>query len=258
MNTDGQTSFRPLALTPRDCKDKRWHPPGDLSFASARALVPIHAGELAKAAASMPLAVIREGQQWQLVGVCGLHDGHNLYVLNGQWQGIHQPAWLDTWPLSIYAVGDKGFAVLDQNSGVLSTDDSGEPLFTADGQPAPALAERLAPLSQQHRMQSLTSKALDALAQADLLTPWPEAVSQEAGISIEGLHMIDEQALVQLPDDAFLKLRSALPLAYAVNFSIQQLHMLHRLARLQASIGVAQPQAAEFSFMDEGDTLRFG
>ena len=48
----------PLVLSPKECQGKAWHPPVDASFAAQQALLPLHAGELAKAAASMPLALM--------------------------------------------------------------------------------------------------------------------------------------------------------------------------------------------------------
>lgn len=248
-----------LAITPQDTQNKLWHPPQDLSFASNTALLPIHAGELAKAAASMPLAIIKQDAKWQLVAICGQEANQNLYIKNGLWQGIYQPLWLNTWPFSIYAVGDKGFAVMDTASGVLSTDASGEAFFNEDNQPSPALAKRLEPLAEQHQMQARTARALEILAAANLIVPWPEALYEQAEISLEGLYMLDEQALVKLSDEDFLKIRQALPLAYAINFSVQQLHILGRLKRLH---GNAQPVSSNNSgdlfADDDNDTISFG
>lgn len=70
----------PLVLSPKECQGKTWHPPLDLSFAASQTLIPLHAGELAKAAASMPIALVKEGREWRLVGVCGIEAGHNLFI----------------------------------------------------------------------------------------------------------------------------------------------------------------------------------
>ncbi|MCK0751813.1 SapC family protein [Chromohalobacter japonicus] len=48
----------PLVISPKECWGLTWHPPIDLSFAAETVLLPLHAGEMAKAAASMPLAAI--------------------------------------------------------------------------------------------------------------------------------------------------------------------------------------------------------
>jgi hypothetical protein len=80
----------PLVLSPKECQGKTWHPPLDLSFAASQTLIPLHAGELAKAAASMPIALVKEGREWRLVGVCGIEAGHNLFI-KGQVAGSLSP-----------------------------------------------------------------------------------------------------------------------------------------------------------------------
>jgi hypothetical protein len=64
--------------------------------------------------------------------------------------------------------------------------------------------------------------------------------------------MIDEKAMAQLEDAAFLTLRraQALPIAYALNLSIPQTHLLARLARLNPG-EVAPPENLDELF--EGD-----
>ena len=53
----------PLVLSPKECQGKTWYPPHDLNFAAKKALIPLHAGEIAKAAATMPLALIKENRE---------------------------------------------------------------------------------------------------------------------------------------------------------------------------------------------------
>lgn len=254
---------KPLAIAPKDCQDKRWQPPANLSHLQTQALLPLHAGELAKAAATMPLALVKQGAQWQLVAVCGLHPQHNLYIKDGQWLGSYQPVWLATFPFQIMTVGDKGFVTFEQESGLL-TEHGGEPFFDAAGQLTPAVAQRVDLLKATLGLQTATGKALAALQQAKLITPWPDAIKQAAGVVIDGLHMVDEKALAQLPDDVFLQLRTAqaLPIAYALNFSIQQAHLLQRLARMQDNAPGALPTTGngelDLEFLNNGGTISFG
>jgi hypothetical protein len=247
----------PLVLSPKECQGKTWHPPVDLAFAAHRALLPLHAGELAKAAAAMPIALVKEGREWCLVGVCGLEPGHNLFIKAGKWLGHYQPAWLATYPFEIVTVGEKGLVTFDRDSGLLASEGEGEPFFDEQGQMTQAVATRVEALKRHHSKHQATHKALHALARANVITPWPEALTRQLGLAIEGLHMIDERALSQLDDAAFLNLRraQALPIAYAVNLSIPQTHLLARLARLNPG-SVAPPQSLE-SFFGGDDELSF-
>jgi len=251
---------QPLVLSPRECQGKTWYPPEDLAFAQHRALIPLHAGELAKAAAAMPLAAVKEGREWRLVGVCGLESGHNLFIKQGKWLGHYRLEWFSIYPFEIVTVGEKGLITFDRDSGLLGEEgqegeERVEPFFDDQGQMTEAVATRVEALKAAYGKQQTTHKALQALASAGVLTPWPETLRSQLGLSIEGLHMVDEKALAQLDDEAFLALRKALPIAYALNLSIPQTHLLARLGRLNP----AQAEAPETldSFFEDDEELSF-
>ncbi|WP_404375217.1 SapC family protein [Vreelandella aquamarina] len=247
----------PLVLSPKECQGKTWHPPTDLHFAADQALIPLHLGELAKAATTMPLAFIKENREWQLVGLCGIETGHNLFIKNGKWLGHYRPEWLSTYPFEIVTVGKKGLVTFNRNSGLLAEESTGEPFFDEQGQMSEAVAARVEALKTSHRKHQATQKALSALAKANVITPWPETLHSQLGLSINGLHMIDEKALSQIDDETFLSLRKAqaLPIAYAVNLSLPQTHLLGRLARLNPGY-VAAPENLD-SFFDNDEDLSF-
>ena len=242
----------PLVLSPKECQGKAWHPPVDASFAAQQALLPLHAGELAKAAATMPLALMKEGREWRLVGVCGIETGHNLFIKDGKWLGNYRPAWLSTWPLAVVTVGEKGIVTFDRDSGLLAEESAGEPFFDVQGQMTEAVSTRVEALKAAHLKQQATQKAIAALMKAKVIVPWPQAIKDQLGLSIDGLHMIDERALAGLDDEAFLALRKAqaLPIAYAVNLSIPQTHLLARLARMSPG-SVAAPDNLDSVFEDD-------
>jgi hypothetical protein len=249
-----------LVISPKECQGLAWHPPRDVSFAATNPLVPLHAGELAKAAATMPLAIIQAGREWKLVGVAGLQQDHNLFIKDGQWLGHYKPQSLSTWPFTVVNMGEKGVVTMDSDSGLVadSDDESGaEPFFNTQGLPAPALEAVLSTLKANHAKQRATQKALATLNAAKVITPWPENLTTPMGMHINGLHMINEKALAQLDDDAFLTLRKsqALPLAYALNLSLQQSHLLTRLARLNPG-HLAPPENLD-SFFDSDEDLSF-
>jgi hypothetical protein len=60
-----------LVITPKECQSECWPPPENFNFAANQGFIPLHAGELAKAVASMPLALAREKRDWKLVAVIG-------------------------------------------------------------------------------------------------------------------------------------------------------------------------------------------
>lgn len=244
----------PWIISPHNCQSLRWVCPQDLNFAGSYALLPLHAGELAKAAASMPLALVHQEDEWQLVGVCGLAPGHNLFIQGGQWLGAYQPLWLSTYPFRLLQVGTQ--AVLTCAPEAKAPEGEGEPFFADDDQPAPAVTKRLELLKSSHSLQQATVRAIKALVDMDLVTPWSDSLRQQLGIQFTGLHRVDEHALSKLDDASFLQLRQALPLAYALNFSIQQCHLLQRLERINPFPAKAVADVDKL-FGQQDDTIRF-
>lgn len=237
---------QPLVLSPKTCEGHTWQPPQDLGFARHRSLIPLHAGELAKAVTTMPLAIIKQGDNWQLVGVSGNEPGHNLFIKQGKWLGHYQPEWLSTYPFEIVRRGQKHVVAFDQDSGLLGDKEEAtdaEPLFDEQGEMTPAVTRRVEALKANHRKHQTTHKALSALADAGVLAPWPERLKQQMRLAIDGLYLVDEKALSQLDGEAFLALRQAqaLPIVYSVNLSLPQAHLLARLSR----VNPAQQQAPE-------------
>lgn len=151
----------PLAISPKECQGLTWHSPRDVSFAAHHHLIPLHAGELAQAASTMPLALVKGEREWQLVGVCGLESGHNLFIKNGQWLGHYRPQWLSTWPFDVVQVGEKGVITFDRDSGLLGAEE-GEPFFDAEGQPSESLAKVISTLKANHAKQQRTQAAVMA------------------------------------------------------------------------------------------------
>lgn len=248
----------PLVLSPNECRGKAWHPPVDLQHAASRALIPLHMWELAQAAASMPLAFVREGGEWQLVAVCALTSGHNLFISQGKWLGHYQPEWFASYPFQIISVGEKGIVTFPMDCGLLAKSGAGEPFFDEEGQMTPAVSSRVETLKIGFGKYQATGRILKALASAGVITPWPKTLSDSMGITLDGLHMIDEQALAKLDDAAFLALRKAqaLPVAYAVNLSLPQSHLLARLARVNPPKAAA-PMKLDSLFGDDDDSLSF-
>lgn len=248
---------RPLVLRPEECRHYSWHPPQDFSFARQQALVPLHAGELARAAAAMPLAIVSRQRQWQLVGVCGTEPGHNLFVKDGRWLGHYQPQWLASHPFESLTVGRQSLVIVSRQNDLVDAAGAGDSFFSADGQMTPAVAQRVEAVKTTHRQRQATQQALEALAAARLLAPWPRALQSRLGMAHEGLYCIDEPALATLSDAAFLELRraGALPLAYAVNVSLSQSHLLTRLERINPARFDA-PEHLE-SFFGEDEDLSF-
>lgn len=245
------------------------------TFAAAEAVVPLVGMELPGAAPAMPVAFIPAGTGYQLVGVLSLQPGSNLFVgPNGQWLGAYVPAIWRSYPFRVLLAEGSGQAVLciDETSELVVDASAADAVFfDAQGAPSATVREVLDWLSQVENSRIVTQEAVDALAGAGVIQPWPLQV-ERAGqkLSVAGLHCVNEAALNALDDAAYLELRrrQSLPVAYAQLLSMRQIAALERLSQVQARFAerrrLQPPSAArvaggvvDFGLTPDDQILRF-
>lgn len=249
--------FEALLVSPSTCRGKTWMPPADISFAKHRHLVPISSHELAKASANGPIAVVKEKGHWQLMAICGRVPGENLYVHSGKWLGSYQPEWLSTYPFQVTVLNNKRVLSFDTNSGMQNEEGEGEPFFNEDDTPAEAAKIRIERIKARQKFDALADKHIEALLNAGVLAPWPTPLCEQFDIAIEGLHMLNERALNQLNDSQLVSLRYALPLAYTLNFSIQQSYILQRLSAFHSHNRTGDISIEQLFGEDQEETFDF-
>lgn len=254
------THFQPL--TSKQPDKFTWIPPTDVEHVAGQPLLPLHAGELAMAATTMPLALAQIDGVWNVVAVAGLQPQHNLFVRDGVWLGRYQPACIATYDFDMQVVGDfmlmrfNTAGKLSANPGALGA----ESMYDDQGQLTPKVAEIQAQLKRTAPLLHLTQQAVQALADAGVLMPWPASLMDKIGMKLPGLYLVDEAALARLPAETFLALRDkkALGIAYAINLSVYQGHLLVRLNRHNPAIDTADDVDVLFGEkLDDDDTLKF-
>ena len=231
-----------MAITPKltvvsleTFSDKAWKRLSNYAFAAEEAVIPIVMMELIRAVPAMPLAFLQSGDAFELVAVTAMQPGTNWFVApDGRWLGGYIPAALRVYPFRLIKLQDRSENVLciDEASGLIVEAGQGESFFDEKGEPNNIIKELLDVLSKMERSRLETRIAVNALAAAKLLRPWPINIKQEdKTVSMTGLYTMDETALKVLDNDAFLPLRrsGALPVAYAQLFSMNQLSVLQRL-----------------------------
>ena len=219
--------------------DKHWKRFVSYDFARQSSLAPLVAAEIPKAAMTMPLAFIRQGEGYVPVALMGLEPGKNLLVApDGRWLGRYVPSVLRGYPFSLAKTESETLVLcIDEDSGLMSDSSEGEPFFNDEGAPAESLTQIKDFLQHIERKRGAPAIACTTLAEQDLIRPWPITLKGETGErQVEGVFQIDETALNQLSDDAFLSLRrtGALPLVYCQLLSMSHLAMLGELASAHA------------------------
>jgi hypothetical protein len=207
--------------------------------------------ELSKALLSMPMAFVKHEDKFQIVGVLGLQPRSNLFVTpEGKWCGAYMPAILRSHPFRIINAPNGGKVLgVDEESGLVGIE--GEPFFDADGKPAPALKKVIAFQKRLDLEFKLTQGACSALAEHELLEPWP--------IKHGGLYRVNEKALFNLDANALAKVRDAggLNVAYCQLISTQQISLLEKLAKARDHHPeTPSPPPTDFCF-DDDDFIKF-
>ncbi len=247
--------------------NQTWQRPSNYAFAAQQAVVVLVAAELPKAVMSLPLAFIEHEGGFVPVAVLGLQPGSNLFVgADGRWVGPFIPAVVRSHPFRLAQTDDGQQALcIDEESALLiAGPGGGERFFNEDGQPAQAVLDILKFLTEIAQSAAATALACAALAQYQLIRPWPITLSTDAGEQqVEGLFQIDEAALNQLPGEALhaLTQAGALPIAYCQLLSMQHLPLLGQLAQAlaQAATPVDLPKGdLDLEFLNRGDTISFG
>jgi hypothetical protein len=246
---------------------KKWLHSNGYAFAAADALAPLVGAELVRAAVSMPCAFLEQSGRYTLVAVLSLVPGRNMCVgPDGRWLLGYIPAWFRTYPFRLVPQQgtDKAVLCVDEGSGLVVEDNAaGEDFFAKDGNIPPALKTLFDLLTHVESNRRVTERAVSALAEAGVIAPWPIKLKTEQGEkAISGLHRIDEAALNALPDDVFLKLRTALPIAYGQLLAAGQLGIFEHLAKLHnqpAPLPVAAlPESLDSLFgVQNDDMIRF-
>lgn len=226
-----------VPLNPAAHGGKTWNlPSSNYGFASRATFVAIVGAEMANAATNMPLAFIRDGEQFQPVGLLSYHKGHNLFVRpDGRWIGGYIPAAFRAYPFRFLRPpgSDKSILCIDEESGLLESGKGTEPFFDDVGKPSKSVTGVIAMLEALEKSRALTAIAVRALEAAGVIVPWDLEVKDGRNeTQVQGLFRVDEQLLQKLDDEAFLGLRkaSALPLAYAQLISMARLSLLVNMA----------------------------
>ena len=251
-----QTRFLPIL--PDQHRAHGWRRHGGSAFAARQPLVTVVLNELTALAPVYPLAFARmPGGSHQLVALTGLHSADNLFVApDGRWLAPYIPGQFRSYPFALAplaaATPAKLMLCFDHGSGLYreSPDpQQGEERFFNDaGQAGPFMAGLIEFLDATVKASALTQRAVDALADADLLVPWQWAADPQFPDAqpLAGLYRINEPALNALKGPALetlLQTRGLL-VAYAQLLSMARLGTLRDMHAARARAQSATPATA--------------
>lgn len=228
-----------VVLNNREHSHLKVQPHADFSYLANVHMLPLVVQECGHAANEYPVVFTKkEGtDDLQLVAIFGLSAGSNLFVKDGQWQGLYMPAIIQNIPFKIINDSQQPENMvlgLDTDSNIVS-EAEGEALFDADGKETEYLQTMKESVGKYYEHDQMTKAAIKVLQELDLLVEADLTVSTgENRIRLDGVYSVDIVKLRELPDEQFIDLRNSdlLPLLYAQIFSINQ---FHRLARFETA-----------------------
>ncbi|MDZ7664878.1 MAG: SapC family protein [Desulfotignum sp.] len=185
------------AVNPKRHAGRSWRRYTSYDFAAKDCIAPLTVAEIASAAKNLPLAFVRQGDNFLLVAVLSLTPGTNLFVgSDGRWLGGYIPSVFRGYPFRLARGGKKNELLLcvDEDSGLVSKDRAGgEVFYDNDGKISGPVTEILNFLTQVEKSRTATAVAVAALADANLLVDWPLKIKvEERDQPVTGLYRVDE------------------------------------------------------------------
>jgi hypothetical protein len=210
----------------------------DFTSHKAETFVPVVFQEFYVLATEFPLVFVRNKQTGDFVpgAMMGLSEGVNLYCQTSEWQPIFIPNTFILAPLSVSQLdpnSDKADISIDEQSPLLS-ETVGEPLYQIDGLATDYLKKRIDHVVKVTKQSVQAVELCRYLAEKRLFITQPltlQHTQNSPKYAVEGVFMIDEEALESLNNEEFQELRERglLPLIYSHLTSLQQIGRLTRL-----------------------------
>jgi hypothetical protein len=240
-------------VTRQEHANKRWSRRTSFTFAANDAVTLLMASEVASAVHSLPIAFIKQGEEYKLVLVMGLEPGQNLLVSStGKWASDYIPLSYKTGPFRMGS-DENGNSLLcvDEATGLVSDGNDGERFFEDDGEPSESVNAVLALLAQIDSSRKVTDNICAIFAKHGLIEPWVITLdNDEQDQTVQGLYRVNEAALNALSNEDFLEVRrsGALSLVYCQLISMQNLKKLAPLLAQRQAVQKQTSMSDTFNF----------
>lgn len=199
-------------------------------FARGAHFVPALIDEFSPASREMPIVFLPTGKTYSPVFMLGLRAGENkLMREDDTFTSAYVPAYLRRYPFILGEEEGRDSVICIDGGNTVLSEESGEPLFTEDGEATPALTSMVDLTSNYYEAGKRTEAFVTILDEMGLFRQITiESRADGEGQTIHGLASIDENKLYELSDADFLKLRDQRLLGpiFAHFFSLSQIERL--------------------------------
>ena len=241
---------RTVSLDPAEHGAHKVNALTDFSITRDLHAVFITATEFPQAGLEFPLLFVATGQRnsagrptMSTVALLGVAEGENLQLEGERWVARYIPAYIRRYPFATASTpGPSGLKVLVDDTWPGFSPSAAEPLFDAEGRPAPALTRAVDFLDRFELEAERTRTFCDRVVALDVLKEMKAEATLPGGetISVDGFHAIDEDRLRALPDATVLELfRSGM-------LTLMQVHLLSlaNIRHLVMRLGVVRARTS--------------
>jgi hypothetical protein len=173
------------------------------------------AAEFSDACKEYPILFLRAGQDAEGRDLCapvtvfGIRKGENLVYRHGRWNARYVPALLRAYPFAMAPTPDQRYVVCFDEASSAFSQDEGEPLFNADGEPTPYLEEVRGFVEKVEIEVDRTRLAGRRLMELKLLQDkrFDATLPDGEKVSMDGFMAIDEERVKNLTDAEIVELQ---------------------------------------------------
>ncbi|MBT3861139.1 MAG: SapC family protein [Gammaproteobacteria bacterium] len=236
------------AINKSDFTEKSWRRSPNYLFTANDAVCPLTVQEMTRAIMGMPIAFLCVDEKYSVVAVLGLEPETNYLVgKDGGWRGKYIPALYRAYPFVLAKNEEEEEQLvlcINEDSGLLNDDDSAEAFFDDEGELSATVKQLMELLSAIRVGLQSAARICKLLNQHKLFKPWELDIELEDGKKrIQGFFRIDEAALNELSDEAFIELRQsgALIVVYCQLLSMQRITDLAQFAQAKSKAESTPP-----------------
>lgn len=209
-------------------------------------MLPVVVHEFVVAGAEFPVVFVQDpsGERFQPVALLGLASQQNLMIKDDKWDALYVPRVARNYPLILVQEkpdSDRLIVAIDENSERVN-EEEGFALFNDDGSESEFLTARKQQMAEYVEFSQITKAFTDKLKALDLVKEQVLTLTINGEKrNINGIHMVDEQKLNELSDEAFLELRKSgyLTAIYSHLMSLQHTQKLVQKLAERESVAVA-------------------
>lgn len=207
-----------------------------IGYAEQLHMLNIRVTEVPKSISDFPVFISKNNHDgaWALSAISSIVPGRNMFITNGQWEALYQPASVRAFPFFLmnsprdeksYTVG-----IIEQSDAF--SQDEGEPLFDASGKASLYLTEQTKLVENSVKEDIQTYQFTQKLDSMGLIKSVDLVVHYQGGTAqvLKGLFTINEDALQSLSGEQLTELNKLGYLA-AIHGMLVSIYQLNGLVR---------------------------